>query len=497
MSGSPPVSEFDSWGRLLDLLDVAVALLDERFFLLYRNVYWEQLISRQEIPKPGQPIYSGSNLSQKELLRINREMVSNGQWQGVITLNDRPLSARIFRFTDFASEAGDLSNVAFLITVQPAIDTTARMAEASNTAQQRDAIASQKIDILSQTSHELRTPLNAILGFAQLLAAGTDLSVEQQDYVQEINSASAYLLKLVNRLLSFSKTNHEYSDLKLAQENFRFSELVSECQSLVEPLATKAGVKIHFHGEDSPLMLDRVRLKQVMLNLLSNAIKYNRVSGEVVVRSFVAKNSVTHIEVQDTGKGIANSVIDTIFNPFERLGVKDEKVEGTGIGLMITRRLVDLMGGTVSVVSEPESGSVFSLEFPDSPATTTTLDGSGAAVVWVGQSSTASSFVQRLSQLRPGLTFLQTESVCLHDEERSEVLSTKRILVLIDASDSQSLNKAYLPNPEFMVSNHFLVSTQQDFHQYKELYPELAIGNLRIPISPVEFLSLVDRHLAG
>jgi len=220
-----------------------------------------------------------------------------------------------------------------------------------------------KSEFLSRMSHELRTPMNAILGFAQLLEYDDELSEEQQDNVHEILKAGNHLLELINEVLDLAKIEAGHLDMSI--EPVELGPLVNESLGLLGKLAERRGIRISQSGiENTLVMADRMRLKQSLLNLLSNAIKYNREGGSVMLSSRPMKAGRLQILVADTGPGISVAHLSELFKPFNRLDKEHTSIEGTGIGLALTRRLVELMGGTISVDSELGKGSCFVIELP-------------------------------------------------------------------------------------------------------------------------------------
>lgn len=220
-----------------------------------------------------------------------------------------------------------------------------------------------KSDFLSAMSHELRTPLNAILGFAQLMETGSPRLTEgQKDSIEQILQAGWYLLALINEVLDLALI--ESGKLSLSPEPMSLVELLSDCQAMIEPQAQTNGIQVHFPALEGPWMVkaDRTRVKQVLVNLLSNAIKYNRVGGQVDLRCSAVATGRIRICVQDTGEGLAADKLDQLFQPFNRLGQEAGAQEGTGIGLVVSKRLVELMGGTIGVESEVGVGSLFWFE---------------------------------------------------------------------------------------------------------------------------------------
>jgi PAS domain S-box-containing protein len=226
-----------------------------------------------------------------------------------------------------------------------------------------------KSDFLSSMSHELRTPLNAILGFAQLLETGAPMPTPtQKRNIEQILKAGWYLLELINEVLDLALI--ESGRLTLSNEPVSLAEVLTECRAMIEPQARSRGIGMTFPQFAIPRFItaDRTRVKQVLINLLFNAIKYNRPNGTVVVEAAAVANSSIRISVRDTGIGLPPEHIDQLFQPFNRLGKEASAEEGSGIGLVVTKRLVDLMGGSIGVVSTLGQGSVFWVEFKTASA---------------------------------------------------------------------------------------------------------------------------------
>jgi signal transduction histidine kinase len=221
-----------------------------------------------------------------------------------------------------------------------------------------------KSEFLSRMSHELRTPLNVVMGFAQLLEMAT-LAPEEQESVHLILAASRHLLDLIDEVLDIGRI--DAGELGLVIEPIRTGDVLVEATDLMQPLAGQQSIKLSeaVSACDICVMADRKRLKQVILNLVSNAIKYNRQGGLVTVGCRDADHGRHGIEVSDTGPGIAPENLDRLFAPFDRIGAEhDTTVEGTGLGLALSRRLVEAMGGSLTVTSEVGLGSTFRVELP-------------------------------------------------------------------------------------------------------------------------------------
>ena len=220
-----------------------------------------------------------------------------------------------------------------------------------------------KSEFLSSMSHELRTPLNAVLGFAQLLASDKPPPTQsQQRSLDQILKGGWYLLQLINEILDLAMI--ESGQVMMSQESMGLSEVLRDCQAMMEPQANKRGIDMRFTSLEQPFFVhaDRTRVKQVLINLLSNAIKYNRKGGSVTVTAGASSEGRVCLSVTDSGTGLSPAQIDQLFQPFNRLGREHGGEEGTGIGLVVTKQLVELMGGTIGVESVLDVGTTFWIE---------------------------------------------------------------------------------------------------------------------------------------
>ena len=232
-----------------------------------------------------------------------------------------------------------------------------------------------KSHFLSSMSHELRTPMNAILGFGQLLSMeiGQALTDEQRDNVKEIIKAGNHLLELINEILDLSRIESGKIDLNI--ESVSLSNAINESIVIVEAQAKALNISIEFQLNGEPcdfsqidssgiqIYADFVRLKQVLLNLLSNAVKYNKENGKVIIEIEMPEHDVVRINVKDTGIGIPLEKQNELFQSFQRLGAEATEIEGTGIGLVITKQIVELMGGAIGFESQSDVGSTFWVDF--------------------------------------------------------------------------------------------------------------------------------------
>ena len=220
-----------------------------------------------------------------------------------------------------------------------------------------------KSDFLSSMSHELRSPLNAILGFAQLMESDSQPPTPaQKESIAQILQAGWHLLKLINEILDLAKV--ESGQVPLSREPVSLAEVMLECQAMIEPQAQQRDIKLSFPQFDIPYFVraDRTRLKQVLINLLSNAIKYNREHGTVEVNCTASTPELIRISIKDSGAGLPPEQLAQLFQPFNRLGQEAGSEEGTGIGRVVAKRLVERMGGAIGAESTVGAGSVFWFE---------------------------------------------------------------------------------------------------------------------------------------
>ena len=249
-----------------------------------------------------------------------------------------------------------------LINARLQADERAAAEAALEAKREADRANTAKSEFLSRMSHELRTPLNAILGFGQLLQLD-DLAEEQAESVDHILRAGQHLLGLINEVLDLARI--ESGHLALSPEAVGVFEVIKDTVALIGPLATERALRIQVPSPREcawTVQADRQRLKQVLLNLASNAVKYNRHGGSISLTCHAGDDGRVRIAVADTGPGIPADKLPRLFTQFDRLGAEHSEVQGTGIGLVLAKRLAEAMGGALTVASVEGQGTAFTLE---------------------------------------------------------------------------------------------------------------------------------------
>ncbi len=305
-----------------------------------------------------------------------------------------------------------------------------------------------KSEFLSSMSHELRTPLNAVLGFAQLMASEVPAPApHQQRSIDQILKGGWYLLRLINEILDLAMI--ESGKVTMSQESMALTDVLQDCKGMIEPQAAKRGISLTFPKFDHQFYVhaDRTRVKQVMINLLSNAIKYNTTGGSVIVHCALSGKDRVRISVKDTGAGLAPAQLDQLFQPFNRIGQEHSVEEGTGIGLVVTKQLVELMGGQIGVESSVGIGTVFWVEFDAASAPRLALDN-------IDQQTLERRTRARVAGDQPTLLYVEDNPANLALVE--QLIARRGDLKLLTAIDGHlgiELARAYLPDVILMDIN--------------------------------------------
>jgi len=313
----------------------------------------EQLLSEADLSEPQWQQHLAALQERRTFRDFQYQLATPDGREAYIQISGAPVFDKDNQFLGYR---GSGSNVTNQVQSAHALRQARKVADTANRT---------KSEFLSSMSHELRTPMNSIIGFGQMLEnnAREPLTETQKKCVAHILKGGRHLLELINEILDLSKV--EAGNVELHPEAFSPSDIFSECQDLLQELARERAITFDRKLQsDACILADRFRFKQIILNLLSNAIKYNNEGGSVTFGCQDKPDGTMRIFVSDTGDGIPEDQISELFTPFERLQHKNSEIEGTGIGLTITKRLVEAMGGTIGCESKVGEGATFWLEFP-------------------------------------------------------------------------------------------------------------------------------------
>ena len=388
---------------------------------------------------------------------------------------------------------------AFLVSVnaQETVRLAKEEAQRANEAKSR---------FLSHMSHEMRTPLAAIMGFAELLQRRT-LADKERGWTEHILHSGKYLLALVNELLEISRI--EAGKMTVATEPVDVRSAVDEVLQLVEPLAGERNIRLETRAADDVhgvVLADPVRLKQVLLNLTSNAIKYNRDSGTVTVAIRETDGGKVRISVTDTGAGIAPDELERLFTPFERLGAEQGAVEGSGLGLVVARGLVEAMHGRLDVESTPGTGTTFAVELPSEdlaagskrPAPPAADSATVGRVLYIEDNRANLQIVDSiLTDLRPGIE-LRTAT---DGQAGAELVEQRRPdLLLLDLNlpdmTGEEVLRRVRARSETADVPILILSADSTSRNVSRLLETGADAYLTKPLDVPQFLDTVDRLLA-
>jgi len=376
-----------------------------------------------------------------------------------------------------------------------------------------------KSEFLSRMSHELRTPMNAILGFAQVLEFEEGLNSEQRDSVGHILKGGSHLLKLINEVLDVSSI--EAGRLTLSPEPIALPGLLEETVGLLRPLSAQCHIRVAVLPSASAaahVQADRQRLKQVLLNLLGNAIKYNRPGGSVTIRYDASEGlaegagpATIRLSVTDTGAGLSATQLARLFNPFERLGAEQTRVEGTGLGLVLAKRMVEYMGGTLGVESVAGLGSTFWLELPaaERPPTQMTeacdrvpifvpdASAETGVLLYVEDNPSNTRLVTRILARRPGIRLLCAETGAL-GLEMARAHHPDLILLDLHLPDRHGAEvlATLAADPRTSAIPVVVLSADAVTETRLELLAAGARAFMTKPLNVQTFLTFLDQHFA-
>ena len=378
-------------------------------------------------------------------------------------------------------------------------------------AEELERVSNAKSEFLSRISHELRTPLNAILGFGQLLERQNPTD-GQRGYIGHIVQAGRHLLELINEVLEISRI--EANRLQLSVEPVCVEEVLAEVLDLMRPLANEHSSAMSGpFGDEKPhfVLADRQRLKQTLINLLANAIKYSPDGSEVICSIDKSTVETFRLLVSDTGPGIPEEKIHRLFRPFDRLGAEQSDVEGTGLGLALSKRLIEAMSGTIGVESAVGKGSTFWIELPrtESPIaaqrsrsktptvlTEVTTDPGKKKILYVEDNLSNLILVEQLLRERPAVELLVARSgevaVDVARVHRPDLILLDLHLPGISGSEVLAHLKRGAATANIPV---IIISADATKRQIDQLIAEGAKLYLTKPIDVTEFLRTVDQIL--
>lgn len=504
--------------EILESLDAGVSVFDAqgRFEYVSASAIRDPNIRRWVIGKTNDDYGRARGLSEL-VVAPRRESIEQAiatrapaQFEQEVRLPDGTPRQMLRRVIPILNEAGEVVRL-----VGYSVDITERKAVelALHQAKEEAERANRaKSDFLSRMSHELRTPLNAILGFAQVLER-RDPRPDQVSYVGHILKAGRHLLRLINEVLELSRI--EAGRMSLSLEPIPVDEVVREAIDLVRPLAEQSGHSLDLASTGGPdvfVSADRQRLVQVLLNLLSNAIKYNRPGGQVRIEWAPSRSDGipgTSIRVIDAGRGIPQDRLDQLFVPFARLGAEQTETEGTGLGLALSRRLAEAMGGHLELEHTGVEGSVFRLDLRGASnplegagegegivSARTTDAGPAATILYIEDNITNLTLVETLFEARPRWTTISA----LRGRAGIELARERKPdLVLLDLHlpdvPGEEVLRALRNDPATAAIPIVVISADATGAARSRLRAAGANDYLTKPLDLDEFLTTVERYL--
>jgi PAS domain S-box-containing protein len=401
-------------------------------------------------------------------------------------------------------------NPLYLLGISEDITDRKRAEEALRAATETAERANRaKSEFLSRMSHELRTPLNATLGFAQLLEL-EDLTDKQRESVNQIVNAGRHLLELINEVLDIARI--EEGRMTLSPEPIHLGDLIDESVELMRSVAVAREVELIADGAEaceSFVAADRQRLKQVLLNLMSNAVKYNRRHGRVELFCTTRPDGIVRVTVSDTGQGIEPESMEKLFLPFDRLGAETSDVEGTGLGLALSKRLVEVMGGSLGVDSTPGIGSSFWVDLPEVEAPLKRLEreppelrreistgGEVRSILYIEDNLSNLELIERLLEPVPGVKLVAAMlgglGIDLAAQHNPDLVLLDLHLPDLSGEDALARLRA---EPSTRATPVVVISADATKGRIERLMRAGANGYLTKPLDISEFMRVVDKHL--
>jgi signal transduction histidine kinase/ActR/RegA family two-component response regulator len=400
---------------------------------------------------------------------------------------------------------------AIIVRLKTSLEHDRAKQEAERARQEAERANRAKSEFLSRMSHELRTPLNAILGFGQLLQL-SDLTEVQREGVDQVLRGGRHLLGLINEVLDISRI--ETGSLALSREAVNVYELLKETIDLIRPLAAERELRIEApsaKGCSCTVQADRQRLRQALLNLASNAVKYNRHGGAISFTCQAASDGRLRILVRDTGPGVAADKLHRLFTPFDRLGAEQTDIQGTGMGLALSKRLLEAMGGTITAHSVQGQGSTFTLELARTQDPLEHLErvlsaqplpipdhdaGPERTVLYAEDNPSNLRLVERLLAQRGGVRLLTaTQGQLVHELARQH----QPDLILLDQHlpdlGGEEVLRRLQADPDTAAVPVVMVSADATAGQTKRLLAAGASQYLTKPLDVARFLEVVDQLL--